>query len=212
MQIRPSTTMLWVFLLCGGLSVGTVSVVAQEAAWTSSTFVDFSDGTLGDGGVNTYVAADGSVRLVNLWDLNDDGNFDLPIACGQDHDEVTETLIYWSNPRGFSPQARLELPTAGAMDAAVADLNRDGHADIVIANRFDGERTDVDCYIYWGGPQGFDPSRRSELPARAARAVAIADLNGDDFPEIVLANRGVDYHMVVDQYRKSFIYWGSSPM
>ncbi len=202
--------MLCVFLLCGGLSVGTVSVVAQDAAWTSSTFVDFSDGTLGDGGVNTYVAADGSVRLVNLWDLNDDGNFDLPIACGQDHDEVTETLIYWSNPRGFSPQARLELPTAGAMDAAVADLNRDGHADIVIANRFDGERTNLDCYIYWGGPQGFDPSRRSELPARAARAVAIADLNGDDFPDIVLANRGVDYHMVVDQYRKSFIYWGSA--
>ena len=35
--------------------------------WTTSTFLDFCEGTLVDGGVNTYVAADGTVRLINLW-------------------------------------------------------------------------------------------------------------------------------------------------
>ena len=35
--------------------------------WTTSTFSDFCEGTLVDGGVNTYVAADGTVRLINLW-------------------------------------------------------------------------------------------------------------------------------------------------
>ena len=183
---------------------------AEEAkTWTTSSFLDFVDGTVSDGGVNTYVASDGSVRLINLRDLNNDGNFDIPVACAQDHDESVELFIYAANELGYDAKRRTELPTQGAIAATAADLNGDGHAELVVANRFDGESTDLDAYIYWGAADGFAAARRTTLPAKAARAVAVGDLNGDGHPEIVIANQGVDYHMVVDEFQKSFVYWGS---
>lgn len=187
----------------------TNTVYPAEKIWTTSSFLDFVGGELQDGGVNTYVTADGTVRLINLWDLNNDGNFDLPIACAQDHDEETETFIYWADEGGFAPQRRGEIPTDGAIGAAAADLNADGHVDLVLVNRFDGNTTDLDGYICWGSHQGFDVSRRTNLPGKSANAVAIADLNGDGHLDIVIANKGVDYHMTVDNFQQSFIYWGS---
>ena len=191
-------------------TIAGAAAVAGERVWTSSSFLDFADGTLVDGGVNTYVAANGTIRLIHLWDLNGDGNFDLPVACGQDHDERVELFVYWADAKGFSPERRTLLPTEGAIAATHADLDGDGHPELIVANRFDGENTDLDTYIYWGSRDGFDVSRRTSLPAKAARGVAAADLNGDGHPDIVIANQGVDYHMTFDRLQKSFIYWGAA--
>jgi len=191
------------------LALAPCSVHAADRSWSTSSFLDFIGGELGDGGVNTYVTADGTVRLINLWDLNNDGNFDLPIACAQDHDEETDAFVYWAEQDGYSPKRRSEIPTDGAIGAAAADLNFDGHVDLVLVNRFDGNTTELDGYICWGSRDGFDTARRTNLPGRATKAVAIADLNGDGYLEIVFANQGVDYHMTVDNFQRSFIYWGS---
>jgi hypothetical protein len=204
---RPGACAVLLSLFAFLPSQGTL--FSEERSWTSSSFLDFIDGTLGDGGVNTYIASDGTIRLINLWDLNNDGNFDLPIACAQEHDEETETFVYWAGEDGFLPHRRTELPTDGAIGGAAADLNQDGNIDLVLVNRFDGNQTDLDFHIYWGSRHGFDVNRRSSLPAKAAVAVAIADLNGDAWPEIVVANQGVDYHVTVDRFQQSYIYWGS---
>ncbi len=58
----------------------------QQKVWTTSTFLDFVDGTLSDGGVNTYISRDGTIRLINLWDLNNDGHFDLSVTCPQNYE------------------------------------------------------------------------------------------------------------------------------
>jgi len=198
---------LWLAVLIGILPTG--SLRGEENTWTTSGFLDFSDGTLADGGVNTYIAADGTIRLFNLWDLNNDGNFDLPVACPQDHDESVDLFIYWADDKGYDPARRTRLPTTGAIGGAAADLNGDGHVDLMVANRFDGVRTDLDATIYWGSEKGFAASHRSNLPAKAAQAIAAADLNGDGQLDVVVANRGVDYHMTDDNFQKSYIYWGS---
>ena len=200
---RPLLT-TWLLAIASSVTTGT----EPNKSWKTATFFDFCQGTLGDGGVNTYVAADGSVRLINLWDYNNDGNFDLPVSCPQDYNESVPLAIYWADAQGFSSDRCALLPTAGAMAVHAADLNEDGYTDLVVANNFDGEKTDLNSVIYWNSKQGFDPSRNTLLPTVAARAIAVADLNGDRDLDIVLVNRGNGYHQGDDRLQESTIYWG----
>ena len=94
---RPLLT-TWLLAIASSVTTGT----EPNKSWKTATFFDFCQGTLGDGGVNTYVAADGSVRLINLWDYNNDGNFDLPVSCPQDYNESVPLAIYWADAQGFS--------------------------------------------------------------------------------------------------------------
>ncbi len=186
------------------------SLAAAEArTWTTSTFLDLVDGTFSDGGANTYVTASGEVVLINRTNLNRDGHADIVFPNDHDPNEKEDLLIYWGGD-GFSSENRQQLPTDGGSDGLVADLNQDGFSDLIVANNFNGTKTDLDSYIYWGSKTGLDASRRSGLPTMGARAVAVADLNQDDHPDIVFANSGLGYHVTVDRDNRSFIYWGSS--
>src|SRR2546430_17539512 len=78
---------LWLGLVPMLVSVAVPTRAAEAGTalkiWRTGTFMDRVDGALGDGGANTYVAADGTVRLINLTDLTNDGNID--IVCPADH-------------------------------------------------------------------------------------------------------------------------------
>ncbi|MGH9579011.1 MAG: FG-GAP-like repeat-containing protein, partial [Terriglobales bacterium] len=81
--------------------------------------------------------------------------------------------------------------------------------DLVVTNQFDGTTTQLNSYVYWGSSKGFDARNRIELPTQGAEAVAVADLNGDGWPEIVFALSGLTYHMAEDRFQQSYIYWGN---
>ena len=189
--------------------VPNLAEAAEAKTWTTSTFLDLVDGSFSDVGANTYVTATGEVLLINRRDLNGDGSIDLVFPNDHDPNEKQDLLIYWGGDR-FSSQRRMQLPTNGGSDGLVADLNRDGFPDLTVANNFNGTKTDLDSYIYWGSENGLDASRRSGLPTRGARAVAVEDLNQDGHPDIVFANSGLGYHVEVDRDNRSFIYWGSA--
>ncbi len=206
--VRQRTTRIAIPILLAALWTFALGETGSNREWKTSSFLDFVDGALTDGGANTYVGADGTVRLVNLWDLNDDGRLDLLFPSSHDHNEKVDLFIYWGNS-GFDPAGRTRLPSNGGRAVAIADLNRDRHPDLILVNRFNGTRSDLDSYIYWGSPAGFEPGRRTLLPTRGAEAVAAADLNGDGWPEVVFANSGLSYHVPVDRFNRSFIYWGA---
>ena len=188
------------------------SVWAQQAAgeevWETSSFLDFVDGTFSDS-TNAYVTADGEVVLINRLDLNEDGQADVVLPNEHDPDERADLFIYRGGD-SFSVDRRIELPTNGGSDSAVADLDGDGHADLIVANNFNGTRTDLDSWIYWGSADGFDVSRRSGLPTLGARAVVVDDLNQDGHLDVVFANSGLGYHVTVDRANESYLYWGSA--
>ena len=155
------------------LALSNSSGHAQQATyakvWKSSTFLDFVDGTFTDS-TNAYVTADGELVLINRLDLDGDGSADVVLPNDHDPNQRADLFIYWGGD-SFSMKHRLQLSTNGGSDSATADLNRDGHLDLIVANNFNGTRTDLDSYIYWGGAQGFDTSRRNGLPifGRASR-------------------------------------------
>lgn len=194
------------------LILASQSVRAQQAAdvkvWKTTSFLDFVDGTLSDS-TNAYVTADGEVVLINRLDLNGDGQSDVVLPNEHDPNERADLFIYRGGD-SFAGNHRVELPTNGGSDSAAADLDGDGHVDLIVANNFNGTRTDLDSWIYWGSPNGFDVSRRSGLPTMGARAVAVDDLNQDGHLDVVFANSGLGYHATVDRANESYIYWGSA--
>ena len=84
--------------------------------------------------------------------------------------------------RTFGPPQVLacEAPLA----AAAADLDDDGHTDLIVACRDPDTAGAERSWIFWG-PQ-LCVADRTALPSRAACDVAVGDLDGDGQPEIVL--------------------------
>ena len=174
--------------------------------WQMDSFRAFAEGSLPDGGVNIYTAANGTVRLINAFDLNLDGLPDIFLPCNHAYGEKVDLSIYWDQP-GYSKDHVARLPTEGGEDAAVSDLNRDGFPDLIVVNSFDGTKNELSAYIYWGSPRGYSPDHRSLLPTQGGEAVSVADLNDDGWPDLVIANNGRTYHVAVDKIQESYIYW-----
>ena len=198
-----------------------------------SGFESLSQGRLGDAGANTYISRKGRLQTINRLDLNRDGELDLVFT--QDHNSVynPDSLIYWGGPEGFrslmpdlwelrapfsilkyledSASRITRLPTQGGGRGLISDLNLDGFPDIVIANFMHNYRPDQDVFIYWGGPSGYGLGNHTQLPAYRAGGVAADDLNGDGFPDLVVANRGDELgeSLGFRLHLESYIYWGS---
>ncbi len=191
-----------------GIFLASVSGVYATETWTVSTFLEFSEGTLQDGGANTYVTAAGEIRLVSQSDLNDDGFLDIVFANTHDNNTQIDLFIYWGVD-GFEVGQRTRLPSDGGQAQAIADLNRDGFEDLVVVNGNNGVKSNTNSYIYWGSQDGFDEERRAELPTNGATGAAIEDLNADGFLDLVFANSANTKDTSMKPGNYSTIYWGS---
>lgn len=117
-------------------------------------------------------------------DLNNDGFLDLVIVGG-DNGGNGQSKIYLNNKNeGFTEIASsLVQLTNGAV--AIADLNKDGLMDIVIAGRLGSFNYVTKVYLNQGGavfaemPLTLEASRYS--------AIAIADYNNDGYPDLLIA-------------------------
>ena len=61
--------------------------------------------------------------------------------------------------------------------------------EVVIVNTYDRSAVGAEfSVIYWGGPDGFDPERRTLVPCRNAVDTFSADLDDDGWAELVICN------------------------
>ena len=116
-------------------------------------------------------------------------------------------LIFHGGAAGLSGEPELMLEALGPQDAAIADLNDDGHQDLTVANASVIDLPSLPAsYVYWGGKEGLASGRRTELPTLAASGVGAGDLNRDGHQDLVFANSHDGKILDVPSY----IYWGSS--
>ncbi len=154
-------------------------VVANGRHWPGRNRIFVNNGSggftlerpLGEDAATSYATA--------LADLDYDG--DLDVAVGNDR---APNLVYWNNGAGrFTPG-----PSFGGIDTTrsllLADLDGDGRTDIVVNNR----RMENGIYF---NDRGLIFDRRGSFgnQADATIDVAAADLNGDGYLDLALANR-----------------------
>ena len=120
----------------------------------------------------------------SIADLDRDGWLDIVLmAYGGEVSGNRPSLIYWGGERGFMDRPRLELPTYGSSGSLTLDFDGDGWLDIFFANhRQSGStlepiphRHRTVSMLYWGGPQGFAPERRLDIPSRGPSGLNLRD-------------------------------------
>jgi Bacterial Ig-like domain (group 3)/FG-GAP-like repeat len=138
---------------------------------------------------------------VLLTDIDGDGFGDLvvvyyntaPNPVGAGPVSPYQVWIWWGNGDGTFNQAPLVLNlTRNYYLGAVADMNGDGYPDLVLS---DGSMISI---VYNQGNRGFGtplpsglyPSEQHFLAGQGINSLTLADVNGDNVPDVVVANGG----------------------
>ena len=170
--------------------------------WGSSTGYSASART----GLPTHTA-----NYVSVADLDDDDFLDILFSnpnTQQPSDYTTDSFIYWGGASGYSVANRTGLPTQGAHDSTIADVNEDSFLDIVVSNFRDDSGWQTDSYIYWGSSSGtFSTTNRTALPTIGSPSNAVGDVNQDGYLDVVFTNH---YANGSPGNFDTYIYWGSA--
>ena len=70
---------------------------------------------------------------------------------------------YWGASEGFDAARRTELPGWRARGIDAADLDKDGHPDLILSNQ-----AGLASFIYWGSAGGYRTHLRTALPTLSA--------------------------------------------
>jgi len=127
--------------------------------------------------------------FVAVADVNGDGKPDL-IADSQFSNDVAVAL---GNGDGtFQSPVSYGAGATAPFGVAIADVNGDGHMDLLVANWWVGwPNTEGSVGVLLGNGDGtFQPAVIYDSGGTVAHSVAVADLNGDGKPDLVVANSG----------------------
>jgi hypothetical protein len=158
----------------------TVSVLLNTTAAGAATA---SFGTRQDFGTGAFPFS------VEAADLNGDGKPDLVVANA--HDNTISVLLNTTAPGAATPSFATHQVFAtgnGVNAVTIADVNGDGTPDLVVSNYSDST---VEVLLNTTPPGAATPSfapRQAFAVGRGPSWAAVADVNGDGMPDLVVAN------------------------
>ncbi len=161
--------------------------------WVHSGFDGFSQGHFENAGNNLYVNARGEIEIINHFDVNSDGYVDLILANSHDRVERGPTWVFTPEKGPGENWKRHVMSADSGWMSRVADVDGDGHNDLVTVNAHNGVTSELPCYIYWGGPDGPEASR-TDLPTIGAYDVMTLDLNRDGRLDLIMPSAWKDSH------------------
>ncbi|MEI6670226.1 MAG: VCBS repeat-containing protein [Acidobacteriota bacterium] len=120
---------------------------------------------------------------ISLGDIDGSGHLDIVLAKGR-HWPINNLILRNDGKGHFSTSVLGDAPDR-TYTAALADLDGDGHLDIVVSN----DRPDRKLIYLNDGRGHFRVAGTFGQPEWSTRYVTVADLNGDKRPDLVVANR-----------------------
>jgi hypothetical protein len=149
----------------------------------------------GDGTFNTAVSyslgASGATSVA-VADVNGDGKLDLIVATGSNAAGLVGVL-FGNGDGTFQAEATYSSGGLSPLALAVADLNGDGKPDVVVSNQWaDDTDTNSNVSVLLNDGTGKFPTPVSNLTGGFyPDSIAIADVNRDGKPDLVVANSSV---------------------
>lgn len=128
---------------------------------------------------------------VSVGDINGDGLPDIVLGKGRHWPLFNRVLL--NDGHGSFIASNLGTAPDRTYSAALADVDRDGHPDIVVSN----DAPDRKLVYRNDGKGHFTEFGTFGDPKWPTRYVTLADLNRDGYPDIIAANRG-DYPDLID--------------
>ncbi len=165
----------------------------EQEVWVQKGFEEFSKGQFDNAGSNLYVNAHGVIEMINNLDVNSDGYVDLVLANDHDRIERGPTWAYSTDQGPGENWKRHEMSADSGWMSRVIDVDGDGHNDLVTVNSQNGVSSELDSYIYWGGPEGPEASR-TDLPTIGAFDVTPLDINSDGKLDLLFPSAWIDGH------------------
>ena len=148
----------------------------------------------------SYSSGGQSAISIALADINGDGRLDAVVAnmCGSDGDcstGVVSTLL--GNGDGtFQPALSYNSGGTSAVSVAVADINGDQKADVLVANYYDRNDDSLDgsvaSVLLGNGDGTLRPAISYASGGFGASSLILTDIDGDSNPDVVLANECID--------------------
>ncbi|MEM9819995.1 MAG: FG-GAP-like repeat-containing protein [Bacteroidota bacterium] len=119
---------------------------------------------------------------VRAADLDGDGDLDIVLA-----NEFQHNILLFNDGNGqFSPQPeRLPKVIHDSEDVAIEDFDQDGDLDLVFCSE-----DDLVHEYYWNDGNGQFSGAPFQFADSKANAVIAADLNDDNYPDLIFGNDG----------------------
>ena len=167
------------FLLCV-LSIQPLHVVAQKTsiAKSSNTFPDYS---------SVFILEEHADTTANMsfGDFDGDGHLDILLVKGR-HWPIVDRVFLGDGMGGVRKSYNLSEISDRSYTGALADFNGDGSVDIALSN----DSPDKKVVYFNDGKGNFTVGSEFGIPKWPTRNLSVADINADELPDLILANRG----------------------
>jgi hypothetical protein len=121
---------------------------------------------------------------VSIGDVDGDGRLDIVLAKGR-HWPLVDRVLLGDGAGHFAPGFDLGSASDRSYSGRLADLDRDGHLDVVISN----DAPDPKLVYLNDGKGHFRVGSTFGRPDWETRNATVADVDADGLPDIVVANR-----------------------
>jgi len=159
-------------------------ILAIGRHWPGPNLLFTGDGQGGFTAVDTLSFPQDRSYSVSAVDLDADGDIDLVVS----NDRPDPKYVLLNDGSGdFSNRVEFGDPMWPTRNITVSDLNADGLPDIVVANRSDAP--EGDNWVCMNTSSTAFAVACAALSSGSATTIAVADMNADGFPDLIIPYR-----------------------